>query len=63
MALWYRLVAFGEPRGPWRARKSQVRRDAVSQALGEFDECGQFYLDGCAKVEWIHEDDLRQRAA
>jgi len=62
MACFYRLLVFGKPAGPWRSRQAQVRQDAAAKGVGQMDEDGQFYLDGYADVEWIHEDALRRRA-
>lgn len=62
MALLYRVAVFGEGRGPWRSRERQAKLDAVSQGLGEFDEDGVLWLDAVATIEWVRQDDLRQRA-
>lgn len=62
MALFYRVRAFGEPRGPWRSTKRKAQDDAIAQDLGEYDEGGTFYLSAPADLEWIHEDQLRKRA-
>ena len=62
MALFYRITAFGKPRGPWRATKRLARFDAVEMQLGSFDEEGRFFLDAIAGLEWIHEDQLKLRA-
>lgn len=55
MALVYRVIALGEPRGPWRTKKRQAEQDAIAQGLGEVDEWGEFYLDGLASIEWMRE--------
>lgn len=62
MALFYRLVMFGKPKGPWRTSEKQARKDAIELELGSYDENGQFYLAGPADFEWIHEDQLKLRA-
>ena len=59
MALLYRVVAFGKPQGPWRSKKRQAQQDAVSCALGEYDEWGQFWLEGQAAIEWRREEEVR----
>lgn len=62
MALFYRLVVFGKPKGPWRYTEKMARQDALELELGSYDEDGQFYLTAPADFEWIHEDQLRLRA-
>lgn len=61
MALRYRVVAFGQARGPWRIKRRDAERDALALDLGERDEWGQFYLSAHACIEWIREEDLRAR--
>ena len=39
----YRVVSFGQPRGPWRLRLSQVRREAIGAGLGAYDEWGGYF--------------------
>lgn len=62
MALYYRVVACGEPKGPWRVTKRQAEADAIQTGWGERDEDGRTYLDALASIEWCHEDALRLRA-
>lgn len=62
MALLYRVMAFGEPKGPWRANKHQVQQDAVAQGLGSYDEWGQFFFDAPAGFQWVREDDVKRVA-
>lgn len=62
MALQYRVVAFGKPRGPWRTKKRQAVQDALSAGLAEVDEWGQLYLDGVAAIEWQLEPETRLSA-
>ena len=62
VALQYRVVAFGQPRGPWRAKQKEAERDAIGAGLAEVDEWGQLYLDGCAAIEWAHAPEIRLSA-
>lgn len=62
MALYYRVVVFGEPKGPWRATKRQAEVDAVQTGWGELDEEGRTYLDALASIDWCHEDALKLSA-
>lgn len=62
MSLLYRIALMGSPKGPWRGKVSQARIDAVAQGLGEFDEAGQFWLDGAAEIEWVRQEELRRSA-
>lgn len=62
VALQYRVVAFGKPRGPWRSKQRQAERDAIAAGLAEFDEWGQLYLDGCASIEWARQPEIRLSA-
>jgi hypothetical protein len=62
MALRYRCVAFGQPKGPWRIKKSQAVQDAVAAGLAERDEWGDLYLDCGAAIVWQREEQLRLSA-
>jgi hypothetical protein len=62
MALVYRVVAFGQPCGPWRTKKRQAEQDALANGLGEVDEWGQLYLDAPAAIEWRRAEDLKRCA-
>lgn len=62
VSLLYRVVAFGKPHGPWRARERQAEADAVAAGLAEYDEWGALYFDAFAQIEWAREDDLRLSA-
>ena len=62
MALLYRVTAFGEPKGPWRARRRQAEQDAIAAGLGDFDEWGEFYLDGVASIQWMRQPEIKMRA-
>lgn len=55
VALYYRVTAFGQAHGPWRATKKRAERDAVEAGLGSYDERGRCYLDAGADLEWMHE--------
>lgn len=63
MALFYRVVAFGAVRGPWRVTKRLAEADAAAQGLGAYDEADRFYLDAGADFEWVHEDRLNEPGA
>lgn len=41
--LWYRVLCFEKPRGPWRETKEEARRDAVGLGLGAYDDYGQWF--------------------
>jgi hypothetical protein len=60
MSLFYRVSAFGQPRGPWRSSRRRAQLDAVDLGLGEFDEWGRFYVAVPGDIEWIHENQLRK---
>lgn len=55
MRLFYRVVVFGEIKGPWRPSKRLARMDAIELGVGEFDEWGKFFVDATAEIEWKHE--------
>ena len=59
MALQYRVIGYGRPRGPWRTKRRQAEMDAIAVELGEFDEWGQFYLDAGATIEWRRDEMVR----
>ena len=61
MSLYYRVVAFGKPRGPWRATSKQAEVDAAGQELGCYDEWGMFFTEAFAEIESAHEYDLMRR--
>lgn len=63
MSLLYRVVAFGQPRAPWRGRKRQAELDAAALGLGEFDDEGTLYLDAIADIQWIRQHELRKTAS
>ena len=56
--MFYRVTAFGSPRGPWRATMPAVRRDAIDAGLGAFDDDQRFFLDAVANIETAHEYEL-----
>ena len=62
MALLYRVVAFGQPRGPWRSKEKQAELDAIHGGLAEYDEWGQLYFEAFARIEWIREEETRLSA-
>jgi hypothetical protein len=62
VALLYRVIAFGKPKGPWRATRRKAELDALAQGLGEYDEWGGFYLDAPADIEWMREPEIRLSA-
>ncbi|TVV75573.1 hypothetical protein FOY91_06850 [Sphingomonas solaris] len=47
----YRVVVFGQPRGPWRPTRTQAHRDAIELDLGSYDEKGQFYVTVPGDIE------------
>lgn len=63
VSTFYRVTAFGKPRGPWRATLPSARRDAVEAGLGAFDEDQRFFLDGIADIETAHENELIRSGA
>lgn len=62
MALLYRVVAFGTPRGPWRGRRSQAESDAVAAGLAVSDPDGHLYWECFARLEWRRAEDFKQSA-
>ncbi|MBB4618987.1 hypothetical protein GGQ96_003137 [Sphingomonas abaci] len=62
MAIVYRVTAFGEARAPWRTKKQHALQDAVLLGLAERDEWGQLYLDAPVRIEWAHDESIRQTA-
>ena len=62
MALFYRVVSFGKPKGPWRSSRRQAQGDAIKLGLGSYDDWGKFYATVPGDIEWIHGDQLRLRA-
>lgn len=62
MAVQYRVVAFGEAKGPWRWSERKAEEDAVSEGLAEVDEWGQLYLDGTTEIEWRFVEEVRRSA-
>ena len=62
MALLYRVVVLGQPRGPWRGRKRQAEDDAIASGWGDRDDDGQVYLDALASIEWCRQEDFRLSA-
>jgi hypothetical protein len=63
VCLFYRVVAFGRPRGPWRTTMAAARRDAIDAGLGSFDDEQRFFLDAVADVETVHEYELMRVGA
>ncbi len=66
MAVFYQVLVFGRPQGPWRAALKQARQDAIDAGLGEHDEWGQFYLNAPAVIEARHQNfipDIRRSTA
>lgn len=39
----YRALSFGEPIGPWRTDREQMRQDLIDRGLGGYDEWGRFF--------------------
>lgn len=62
MALQYRVVAFGQPSGPWRTKRRQAESDAVALGLASHDEWGQLYLDAPVAIEWRRDEEVRMSA-
>ena len=62
MAVQFRVVAFGQPQGPWRWTERKAEEDAVGQGLAEYDEWGQLYLEAPASIEWRYYEELRRSA-
>lgn len=58
VCVFYRITAFGQPRGPWRTSKQSVRRDAIEAGLGAYDEDRRFFLDAIANIQTVHENEL-----
>ena len=63
VCLYYRVTAFGRPRGPWRATMTAARRDAIDAGLGQYDDEQRFFLDGVADIESAHEYELMRVGA
>lgn len=63
VCVFYRVTAFGSPRGPWRATVPAVRRDAIDAGLGAFDDEQRFFLDAVADIETAHEYELMRVGA
>jgi hypothetical protein len=47
----YRVVSFGQAKGPWRLERVQAQNDAVDEGLGSFDEYGQFWITVPGDIE------------
>lgn len=62
MALFYRVMFLGEPKGPWRGSKRKAQQDALAMGYGSYDDDGLFFLDAMADFAWVHEDQLKLRA-
>lgn len=54
----YRVVAFGQARGPWRSMKRQAVRDAIIAGLAERDEWGQVYYECFAGLQWMRDGEI-----
>lgn len=50
----YRVVSFGQPKGPWRIELKQAQEDAVDQGLGSFDEWDKFWATVPGDIEVTH---------
>jgi hypothetical protein len=62
MALLYRVVVFGKPKGPWRFKRRDAQQDAIELDLGGYDEWGSFYISVPADIEWMREEQVRLSA-
>ncbi len=62
MAVSYRVLSFGVPRGPWRAKRRQAEQDALTQGLATYDEYGQLYLDAPVVIQWRRDPEIRLTA-
>lgn len=61
--LYYRVTAFGRPRGPWRTTIRAARRDAIDAGVGQYDDDHRFFLDAIADIESMHEYELMRVGA
>jgi hypothetical protein len=44
VSLYFRVSAFGKPKGPWRSTEKRAQADAIEHGLGGYDEWGVFFL-------------------
>lgn len=63
MSLYFRVSAFGKPKGPWRSTEKRAQADAIEHGLGGYDEWGVFFLSAEANMDWIHENEIRRTGA
>jgi hypothetical protein len=41
--LFWRVISFNKPAGPWRTLREGAQRDAADLGLGSYDEYGKFW--------------------